>query len=138
MKNKKEKEKNKDKILNQIPIFLAKTYRIVDVLSMLWRILPMQTPSHGFLNKMDLLSRVLPTSPRPYSQSISSIRIMHRLLGSWISMDFIKSDQMIRAIFSHIITFKKMIRKYMSYHRSMLPLIKRKNSSTQQEPVEKT
>ena len=32
MKNKKEKERqHKDKILNEIPIFLAKTYRIVDV-----------------------------------------------------------------------------------------------------------
>lgn len=31
MKNKKTVEKSKDKILNEIPIFLAKTYRIVDV-----------------------------------------------------------------------------------------------------------
>lgn len=31
MRSKREKERNKDKILNQIPIFLAKTYRIVDV-----------------------------------------------------------------------------------------------------------
>lgn len=61
MKNKKDVEKNKDKILNEIPIFLAKTYRIVDVEKLLCRILLTLTLSNGFLKEMDSLSRVSAT-----------------------------------------------------------------------------
>ena len=89
MKNKKEVAKGKDKILNEIPIFLAKTYRIVDVRAICYsRILPIPTPLSGYHKVMVSLSRVSAILLRIFLRSILSILTTRLLSGSSIYMVF--------------------------------------------------
>lgn len=56
--SKPENHRDKERVLNNIAIFLAKTYRIVDVLDLLYRTLPIRKSLNGRLREMDLSSKI--------------------------------------------------------------------------------
>lgn len=85
--------REKDEILNKIPIFLAKTYRMVDV-----RLNPLRTQTTkislaGIPKVTPSLSKTSRGSPLRSSPNTSNTTISSPLSGNWICMDFINLSQ---------------------------------------------